>query len=347
MTFRRHQVGGGANLCVWGTRFQIGCWCLPFVAVHRKTCCFQNGGSRFESASPPLVLQLFSEHLSFKLQTNMLVLSTRVTISVAITVGVLFLSSVIPCASVSAQDAKRIEYKLPDDGNEVIFLYDEQNGFTPPRKSQKPVFLLRADGSIEMPSLFGRGNDIKAKISAAEVQEFLHFVVAENRFVQFDASTVQGQIEELRKKRQIPQVADLPDSVFELNIPGYSHSVRQEAVGMPSEYKEVTALQQLLTIRRGVNKLMSETRAGGKEGIKKLLGPVNQKLKEEYPDVAPLAVADFSGAYVRQDGTISATISRPGRSPDGKPNGTYVNAVVQISESSDVPSITLRVKLKP
>ena len=209
------------------------------------------------------------------------------------------------------------------------------------------MFLLRADGSIEMPSLYGKGHDIKAKISAVEIQEFLHFVIAENRFVQFDASTVQGQIEELRKKRQIPQVADLPDSVFELNIPGHSHIVRQEAVGMPSEYREVTALQQLLTIQRRVNKLMSETRAGGKEGIKKLLGPVNQKLKAEYPDVAPLAVADFSGAYVRQDGMISATISRPGRKADGKPNGTYVNAVVLISESSDVPSITLRVKLKP
>ncbi|MDA7873720.1 hypothetical protein N9B17_01020 [Rhodopirellula sp.] len=277
----------------------------------------------------------------------MLVLSTRVTISVVITLGVLFSSSMLPCASVTARDAKQIDYKLPDDGNEVIFLYDEQNGFTPPRKSQRPVFLLRADGSIEMPSLYGKGHDIKAKISAVEIQEFLHFVIAENRFVQFDASTVQGQIEELRKKRQIPQVADLPDSVFELNIPGHSHIVRQEAVGMPSEYREVTALQQLLTIQRRVNKLMSETRAGGKEGIKKLLGPVNQKLKAEYPDVAPLAVADFSGAYVRQDGMISATISRPGRKADGKPNGTYVNAVVLISESSDVPSITLRVKLKP
>ncbi|MDA7905076.1 hypothetical protein N9A80_01895 [Rhodopirellula sp.] len=277
----------------------------------------------------------------------MLVLSTRVTISVVITLGVLFLSSMLPCASVTARDAKQIDYKLPDDGNEVIFLYDEQNGFTPPRKSQRPVFLLRADGSIEMPSLYGKGHDIKAKISAVEIQKFLHFVIAENRFVQFDASTVQGQIEERRKKRQIPQVADLPDSVFELNIPGHSHIVRQEAVGMPSEYREVTALQQLLTIQRRVNKLMSETRAGGKEGIKKLLGPVNQKLKAEYPDVAPLAVADFSGAYVRQDGMISATISRPGRKADGKPNGTYVNAVVLISESSDVPSITLRVKLKP
>lgn len=347
MNFRRDQVGGGANLCVWGARFQICCSCLLFVAVHRRTCCFQNGRSGFESASTRFILQLFSEHLSLKLQKNMLVLLTRVTISLVITVGVLFLSSVIPCASVSAQDAKRTEYKLPDDGNEVIFLYDEQNGFTSPRKSQKPVFLLRADGSIEMPSLYGRGNDLNGKISEAEVQEFLHFVIAENRFVQFDASTVQGQIEELRKKRQIPQVADLPDSVFELNIPGHRHSVRQEAVGMPSEYKDVTALQQLLTIRRGVNKLMSETRAGGKEGIMKLLGPVNQKLKAEYPDVAPLAVADFSGAYVGQDGTISATISRPGRSPDGKPNGTYVNAVVQTSESSDVPSITLRVKSKP
>ena len=277
----------------------------------------------------------------------MLVPSVRMTFSVMVSFGTLLSGAILPSSSAPAQDKKNVEYKLPENGNEVIFVYDEQNGFTPPRKSSAPVFLLRANGSIEMPSLYGQGSDIKGKISARELQEFLHFVIAENKFVEFDASTVQGQIEELRKKRQIPQIADAPDSIFQLSLPGRSQSVRQEAVGMPSEYKEVTALQQLLTIRKGINKLMSETRVGGKEGIKRLLGPVNEKLKSEYPDVAPLTVSDFGGSYIRQDGIISATIARPGRTSDGKPNGTYVTAVVQISGSSGNPTVTLRVKLKP
>ncbi len=251
-----------------------------------------------------------------------------------------------PTVTVFAQAKKDTPYALPENGNEVIFAYDLKNGFTPPRQNNAPAFLIRANGKIEMPSLYGEGRDIKGEMSATALQAFLKFVIDENKFVEFDASTVQGQIEEIREKRQVPQIADAPDTVIELKIPGYIQSVRQPAVGMPSEFKEVTALQQLLAIRKGVNRLMSETRVGGKNGIKKLLGPINKKLNEEYPDVAPSNVSDFSGSYLKQDGSISATISRFGRGSDGKPNGTYVTGVVVISADRDKPVVTLRVKTK-
>ena len=259
-----------------------------------------------------------------------------------------FLSiSLSPCHRLAAQEKKQVQYELPANGNEVIFIFDQQNGFTPPRKSNAPVFLLRANGEIEMPELYGQGRDVTGKLSPTEVQDFLHFVIAESKFLEFDASTVQGQIEQIRKTRQIPQIADAPDSIFELNLPGKGQTVRQPAIGMPSEYKEITHLQNLLAMRRGITQLMSETRVGGKAGIKKLLVPINKKLKEQYPDVAPLTEQNFSGSYTRQDGTLSATFSRPGQGQDGKPNGTYVTAVVQIQPNKDAPSITLRVKLKP
>jgi hypothetical protein len=272
--------------------------------------------------------------------------SSRVVFLFAVTCSCLISGSFWSAPTVSAQSEKKVKYKLPENANEVIFVYDEQNGFTPPRKNNAPVLLIRANGIIEMPSLYGKGRDIKGKISAEDLQAFLHFVIAENKFIDFDASTVQGQIEDIRKKRQVPQIADAPDTIVELKIPGYSQSVRQAAVGMPSEFKEVTAFQQLLTIRKRIARLMSETRVGGKEGIEKLLGPINKQLNTEYPDVAPLRVSDFGGAYLRQDGTVSATISRPGRDSEGKPNGTYVAATAVVSSDSEEPVVTLRVKLK-
>ncbi len=252
-----------------------------------------------------------------------------------------------PLPPLAAQEKQRVKYDLPENENTIIFIYDQQNGFMPPRKSKAPVFLMRANGQIEMPELYGNGKDVKGKLSPAEVQKFLHFVIAESKFLEFDANTVQGQIEHIRKTRQVPQIADAPDSIFELNLPGKAQTVRQEAIGMPSEYKEVTALQNLLAMRRGITKLMSETRVGGKAGIRKRLVPVNVELNKQYPDVAPLTESDFSGSYTRQDGTLSATYSRPGKDKDGKPNGTYVTAVVQIPRNADSPTVTLRVKLKP
>ncbi|HBV63169.1 MAG TPA: hypothetical protein DEF45_09135 [Rhodopirellula sp.] len=253
------------------------------------------------------------------------------------------LSSTVP---LFAQDNKTTGYPLPENGNEVIFAYDLKNGFTPPRQNSAPALLIRANGNIEMPSLYGEGRDIKGKLDAHELQAFLTFVIDENKFLEFDASTVQGQIEEIREKRQVPQIADAPDTIIELTLPGHSHRVRQPAVGMPSEFMQVASLQQLLAIRKGVNRLMSETRVGGKEGIKRLLGTINQKLSGAYPDVAPLKASDFSGSYLKQDGSISASFSRPGQGTDGKPNGTWVTGIAVIVPGGDNPKINLRVKLK-
>ena len=244
-----------------------------------------------------------------------------------------------------AQSKNLGTYALPDNRNEVIFAYDLKNGFTPPRQNQAPALLIRANGTIEMPSLYGEGRDIKGQLTPAELQAFLTFVIKENQFLEFDANTVQGQIDEIRQKRRVPQIADAPDTIIELKLPEHTHRVRQPAVGMPLEFKEVTSLQQLLAIRKGVNQLMSETRVGGKQGIKKLLEVINKKLGEEYPGVPALKVEDFSGSYMKQDGSISATISRAGKGTDGKPNGTYVTGIAVIPAGREQPMVTLRVKL--
>ncbi len=247
---------------------------------------------------------------------------------------------------VFAQGGKPAPYPLPEDGHAVIFAYDLKNGFTPPRQNNAPALLIRANGKIEMPSLYGQGRDIEGQLTVEEVQDFLHFVIEENKFLEFDANTVQGQIEAIRAQRQVPQIADAPDTQIELNIPRHAHSVCQPAVGMPSEFEEITSLQNFLAIRKGVNRLMSETRVGGKNGIRSLLNPANQKLRTDYPGVDPLVLSDFRGSYLGQDGSISATISRTGRGPDGKPNGTYVTAIAVIEPGSKKPVVTLRVKLK-
>lgn len=276
----------------------------------------------------------------------MFVMLCRAGLVAVISVAGLLAGSLSAFANAWAQSGEPVRYALPENGNEIIFVFDLKNGFTPPRQNNSPKLLIRANGQIEMPSLYGEGRDIEGKLNETELQEFLRFVIEENKFVEFDVNTVQGQIEEIREKKQVPQIADVPDTIVELKIPGHANSVRQPDVGMPSEFKQVEDLQRLLAIRKRVNHLMSETRVGGKQGIIKLLVPINKKLRHEYPDVAPLVAQDFSSSYMRQDGSITATVSRTGRDRKGKPNGTYVTGTARLSPGSDTPEITLRVKLK-
>ena len=276
----------------------------------------------------------------------MFVMLCRTGLVAGIAVAGLLAGSLSHFANAGEKTGKAVRYALPENGNEVIFVFDLKNGFTPPRQNNSPTLLIRANGKIEMPSLYGEGRDIEGKLNETELQEFLRFVIEEKKFVEFDANTVQGQIEEIREKKQVPRIADVPDTIVELKIPGHANSVRQPDVGMPSEFKQVEDLQRLLAIRKRVNQLMSETRVGGKQGITKLLVPINKKLRQEYPDVAPLVAQDFSGSYMQQDGSITATVSRAGRDREGKPNGTYVTGTARLSPGGDKPEITLRVKLK-
>ena len=230
----------------------------------------------------------------------------------------IYLMGTVACA----KDGTDVTYELPKDGKAVVFVYDEQNGFTPPRQNDSPMLTIRANGTIEMPTLYGQGRDVNGKISQQELQDFLRFVIEENRFFEFDPATVQSEIQEARLKRQIPQIADAPDNVFEIRLANRKHNVRQYAVGTASQYKEIEALQQLWAIQRRIFHLRSETRVGGKQGIKSLLKQANAELKKLYPNINPFTDDEFGGSYIRDNGIISATFSRSGKTKDGQPNGT-------------------------
>jgi len=260
-------------------------------------------------------------------------------------VACVFFSCLVPV--LSAEDGGKPVYQLPENQNEIVFVFDQRNGFTPPRETDKPVFSLRADGTIEMPKLYGSGHDITGKLTPEELQGFLHFVISECQFLKFDANSVQGQIEEIRKKKRVPQIADAPDSVFELHLPGKNLFVRQEAIGMPEEFKEVTALQRLFSLRSGIMKLMSETRVGGAGGIKWLVGKLNEDMKFVYNDEPPLETAHFISARFAHDGEILATFARRGKDKNGKFDGSFLNVGATLKGKYEDPTFVYQRKLKP
>ena len=115
----------------------------------------------------------------------------------------------VSCAGLSAQDGGKPVYQLPENQNEIVFVFDQRNGFTPPRETDKPVFSLRADGTIEMPKLYGPGRHHRETYTrrTAGVSTFCDIRLS---VLKFDANTVQGQIEEIRKKSVCRKLRMLP-----------------------------------------------------------------------------------------------------------------------------------------
>lgn len=247
---------------------------------------------------------------------------------------------------ISAAEEEQTVYRLPMEPKSIVISYDEQNGFTLPRQNEAPLLAILADGTVQMPDAFGTSRDVTGEISKDELQNLLRFVIEENKFFDYDPEKVKAKMEEAQKQREIPQIADAPDSVFEIRIADKKHSVRHYALGMAGEYKEIKELQQLHAIQQRLNKLMSETRVGGKAGIEKLLKFANAELNKQHPDTKPLTAENFAGSHIAQDGKTSATFSRTGKNDEGKPDGTYVVAILQIPEAGD-PQVTIRVKTKP
>lgn len=248
------------------------------------------------------------------------------------------------CAS--AADKKKTTYRLPKDPKAVVISFDYAGGFTPRRKNPAPLLSILADGTVQMPDRFGFSRDVTGKISQAELQELLRFAIEKNKFFSYDPKKVKAKMLAAEKGKRVPRIADAPSSVFEIHTADKSHKVSHYALGMVGRfYQGVEELQQLYAIQQRLNRLMNETRVGGKAAAEKLLKLANAELKKQYPKVQPLTMANFQNASTRRDKT-SVTFSRYGKTADGKPDRTYVFVGIEVPEKGE-PKVSIRAKLKP
>ncbi|MFP6766211.1 MAG: hypothetical protein VB858_21440 [Planctomycetaceae bacterium] len=247
----------------------------------------------------------------------------------------------------AAADKKQVTYQLPRDSSAVVISYDEQNGFTPPRQNAAPLLSILADGTVLMPDLYGQARDITGKISQTELQGLLRLAIENNGFFSYDAAKVKEKMLKAESDRQIPRIADAPESVFEIRLADRKHNVRHYALGMAGQfYKDIEELQKLRAIHERLRQLMNETRVGGKAGIRKLVTAANTELQKQHPGTQPFTGKEFRGSYIRRDGKTAATISRNGKTAEGKPDGTFVVAIIEIP-GNGVPAVKIRARFKP
>lgn len=237
-------------------------------------------------------------------------------------------------------------YTLPKDPKAEIVVYDEQVGFGLPRQNPGAVLTILRDGTVTMPDIYGRGQSFKGRLDEQELQALLRFVIGEKKFFEFDSEKVKAEMKAAEAKRPIPQIADAPVQVFEVQTAKRQHRVSHYALGMASEYPEIEALQQLFAIQKRLRRVMNETRVGGKSGVQDLLELVNRELKSGMPDAKPFTLDEFTGSSARGEDGVNANFFRRFMGDDGRPNGKFIAALIEISGADARPKVTLRSELK-
>ena len=232
------------------------------------------------------------------------------------------------------------QFQLPKDPKAIVIEFDYAGGFTPPPKNNKPNLTITADGTVTANNRFS-GDSATMRLSPAEVQELLAFIITENKFLEYDPAKVEQAVEDVtRKNGPVPQVADAPSTVVKVRTADKEHKASYYALGMAAnQFKEIKPLQQLHAIEYRLGRLQAITWAGGPKVVDEYLKLVNEKLKAEYPDVAPLTRDEFR--YARTiDGTMTAMFSRP----DAEKK-TFTNATIEHS-TGNTPKVSLLVKSK-
>jgi hypothetical protein len=219
------------------------------------------------------------------------------------------------------QDKGPIELSK-DPTTPVIVLDFEGGGII--RKDKEPHLVIRADGTVTVGNPFGFGKRVQTRIPAAEVQALLRYAIREQQFFDFDAEKVKAAVaDEMKKSGMGIAVGGGSTTVIRIKTAAKEHEGRYYAASaFANQYKDLKALAQFVAVERRLSRAMYEATAGGPEEVGKLVQVVNERLKKEYPDAAPLTAADLQSARWQGEDTLVATFTRMGAQPNSFVTGT-------------------------
>lgn len=201
---------------------------------------------------------------------------------------------------------------LPKDPKTVVLSYDEVGGYGPVRTRKEPFLTVLADGTVKVPPLQKGAKDLELKLTGAELQELMRFVVEKHRFFEFDEKKTMAA---MGQKGAI--IMDAASTVIAVKTKGKAKQVRFYAVTWAArQHPKVRALQDLDAIGRRLVNLMAVVRAGGKKKAAAFLALANAELKKAHPQARPLALDDLVWTGRHPDGSLVVRFHRyegPGR----------------------------------
>jgi hypothetical protein len=188
---------------------------------------------------------------------------------------------------------------LPADPSTVIVTLD-WHGYWQDlnRKNPQPDLMIRADGSISVADPRGIWPDIQGRLSAAELQDFLRFIVRDQDFFALDAPDIRRKVElEAARTNSGTTISDAGEPVIRVKTAENDKEIRYYALDFyamryPADrFPSLKALGQLHAVQARLQRLTEEVRGGGKDAINRALADANAYLRRERPE-APLFTAD-------------------------------------------------------
>ena len=153
---------------------------------------------------------------------------------------------------------------------------------------REPFLTVRADGSFRT---VGKGNPVgeppafEGKLTPAELQDLMHFIIEEQQFFSLDPSgSFKPREPELGELRMVLNHAEWKYMRIQTADRGHESFVDWSSEREPSD--------QIRKVERRLQRLVAEKQAG-KERVVQTLAVANKFLAREYPEVSRFTMDDF------------------------------------------------------
>jgi len=200
------------------------------------------------------------------------------------TLLIVALACALLATSLEAQGRKPI--RLPEDPSAVVILLEVKDRTPYPWlqcQLQGPFLTVLADGSFRTIEPFCEASGFEGKLTAAELQDVLHFIIGEQQFFGLDPK---GSYKPSRPDN-LRIVTDHGRTTYvQIQTADRRHETTAYWGQVPGPVDEIKRVETRL------RRLVAEKKAG-KERLMQALAVVNQFLKREYPDVMPFTTEDL------------------------------------------------------
>jgi hypothetical protein len=201
--------------------------------------------------------------------------------------------------SLAVATADAPTYELPANPKTPVLTIDQRGGYTAPRKNNDPYLAILADGTIV-------GEHVKpgTKLTAAELQELLRFVIDKHKLMEFNRQAVEA------KARGDAYITDQSDTIVTIAIKGRTRKVTYNAsTWAAQQWPAVRELQDLEAVRKRLHSIWCVAQLGKAEA-KRSLDLANAELRKRHPKVAALTMQDLNWVYRSKDGLVRVQIAR-------------------------------------
>ncbi|MCA9023873.1 MAG: hypothetical protein KDA86_01545 [Planctomycetaceae bacterium] len=175
-----------------------------------------------------------------------------------------------------------------------------------------PEVAIYADGRVAVTSDARSSRTTTSQIPLEQWRSVQHQLFVKNRLLDFETSTMDDQIYELRQQRRRPAPDRNADvTVITVHGTNVDHEIRCHALGLTAtQLPDLPCVQHVYACQECLQNIVKVVRAGGYEQVEQTLSTVNEKLERQLPGTNPLSSQDLNLVDARPDGTKYLQFSR-------------------------------------